>query len=198
MGGRTGRRTTLRAQLPSVICWMLFWGENESVAFSQRYKVPGRSVVVRAVLPVCVALIAAAVPGCSATGPLDAPPCFPPAYSLRPQTAKVGQTVTVAAPDADCNPRYGTNARIHVTMTDAAGSKVFDDTAPMNDAGGFTFAFDVPPGSSAGAASVTAQPYNLDWCDDTGRNNRVAESLPTSGLDRVSCALPVQILMITP
>jgi hypothetical protein len=83
-------------------------------------------------------------------------------------------------------------------MTDAAGSKVLDETAPMNDAGGFTFAFDVPPGSSVGAASVTALPYNVDWCDDTGRNNRVAEPRPASGLDRVSCALPVQTLMITP
>ena len=43
----------------------------------------------------------------------------------------------------------------------------------MNDAGGFSYAFEVPAGTSAGEAVITAMPFNIDWCDDTGSNNRV-------------------------
>jgi hypothetical protein len=102
------------------------------------------------------------------------------------------------AHDADCDPRYGENARIHVTVRDAAGVRILDETAPMNDDGGFTFAFDVPSGSVTGAAMVSAMPYNVDWCDDTGRNNRVAAAGSIGQIDRASCALPVRILTITP
>ncbi|MEQ7734810.1 hypothetical protein, partial [Escherichia coli] len=69
----------------------------------------------------------------------DEPPCFPPDYVVNPSTAKVGDTVTVSARDADCNPRYGHDARIQVTLTDASGQNVIKDTGPMNDAGGFTY-----------------------------------------------------------
>jgi hypothetical protein len=109
----------------------------------------------------------------------------------------VGQNVVVTAPDADCDPRYGKNARIHVTVTDAAGTRVLDETAPMHDGGGFTYTFDVPPGTARGSAWVSAMPHNLDWCDDTGRNNRVAAS-PSDSLDRASCVEPVRSLTITP
>lgn len=34
------------------------------------------------------------------------------------------------APDADCNPRYGANARIPLTMTDADGVEMLTATAP--------------------------------------------------------------------
>ncbi|MEE2523453.1 hypothetical protein V1639_10300 [Pseudarthrobacter sp. J75] len=39
-------------------------------------------------------------------------------------------------------------------------------------------------------------PHNLDWCDDTGKNNRVAGS--AGGLQRISCAMPVKPLQIKP
>ena len=82
--------------------------------------------------------------------------------------------MTVSAPDADCNPRYGKNARIQVSVTDATGAEVVKTTTAMNDAGGFTYTFVVPAGTALGDAAVTTVPFNIDWCDDTGRNNRVA------------------------
>lgn len=122
------------------------------------------------------------------------PPCFPPAYSVSPNSAKAGEKVTVSAPPADCNPRYGTNAQIQVSVTDKAGTKVINKTAPMADSGAFTFTFKVPTATAAGEATVTAMPYNIDWCDDTGRNNR-AEGL--TDFHRASCAMPVKSLTIT-
>jgi hypothetical protein len=123
-------------------------------------------------------------------------PCFPPTFSVNPTSATPGAEVTVTAPDADCNPRYGAEARIQVTVTDAANVEVLNATAPMNDAGGFAFAFRVPDSAAAGDATVVAIPYNLDWCDDTGRNNRAAGIGAT--LQRVSCAIPVKPLSILP
>ncbi|WP_457950354.1 hypothetical protein ACTAQI_07095 [Pseudarthrobacter sp. alpha12b] len=114
---------------------------------------------------------------------------------MNPLAAKAGDTVTVNAPDADCNPRYGQNARIQITVTDTSNQKVINTTAPMTDAGGFSFQFEVPPGVVPGEATVEAYPYGVDWCDDTGRNNRVAHP---AGLVRVSCAARTQALTITP
>jgi hypothetical protein len=151
-----------------------------------------------AFLPACVILLASAVSGCASTIPGNGePPCFPPAFSVAPSSAKPGDRVTVMAPDAACNPRYGGNARIQVTMTDAAGVEVLAATAPMNDAGGFSYGFDVPAGTAAGEASITAMPFNIDWCDDTGRNNRVAGAAAGLTLERVSCVTPTKPLTIT-
>lgn len=100
------------------------------------------------------------------------------------------------APDADCNPRYGGHARIQVTMIDAAGVEVLAATAPMNDAGSFSYGFDVPAGTAAGEAAITALPFNIDWCDDTGRNNRVAGAGGAINLERVSCVIPTRPLTI--
>ena len=140
-------------------------------------------------------VLAASLSGCSSTTSGE-PPCFPPAYSLTPTEAKPGQSVTVAAPDADCNPRYGKNARIQVSVTDATGVEVVNTTSAMNDAGGFTYTFVVPARTAVGDAAVTAVPYNIDWCDDTGRNNRVARAGDVPFV-QVSCAVPVKPLTIT-
>lgn len=142
-----------------------------------------------------VLVLVASISGCSSTTGGE-PPCFPPAYSLTPTEAKPGQSVTVAAPDADCNPRYGTNARIQVSVTDATGAEVVNTTSAMNDAGGFTYTFVVPARTAVGDAAVTAVPYNIDWCDDTGRNNRVAGTR-VAAVVRVSCVMPVKTLAIT-
>lgn len=123
------------------------------------------------------------------------PPCLPPAYSVNPSSAKPGETVTVTAPEADCNPRYGANARIQVIVTDGKGVEVINTTTPMTDAGGFTYTFDVPDHMAVGDAAVTAMPYNIDWCDDTGRNNRAAGE--TQKFKAASCAMPVESLRIT-
>ena len=117
---------------------------------------------------------------------------------MAPSSAKPGDTVTVMAPDADSNPRYGPNAHIQVTMTDPAGVDVLAATAPMNDAGAFTHSFEVPAGTAAGVSAVTAMPLNIDWCDDTGRNNRAAGSGAAAGLDRVSFVIPQKQLTIMP
>ena len=153
----------------------------------------GRRSVIRATIGALV--LAASISGCASSSGGE-PPCFPPAYSLTPSEAKPGQSVTVAAPDADCNPRYGKNARIQVSVTDATGVEVVNTTTAMNDAGGFTYTFVVPARTAVGDAAVTAVPYNIDWCDDTGRNNRVAGAGDLR-LERVSCVLPMKPLTVT-
>ena len=134
--------------------------------------------------------------GCGIIPGLVAPPCLPPEYSVSPAEANPGQAVTVSAPDASCDPRYGSDAQIEVIVTDASGAEVLHETAPMNDGGGFTYSFTVPSETAAGEASVTAMPYNVDWCDDTGRNNR-ASGAAVVELERVSCAMPVKPLLIS-
>ncbi|BCW66964.1 hypothetical protein NicSoilB4_17270 [Arthrobacter sp. NicSoilB4] len=164
--------------------------------------VPGRPLPRRrprslAALPACVVLLASAQSGCASSIPGNAePPCFPPAFSVAPSSAKPGERVTVTAPDAVCNPRYGGNARIQVTVTDAAGVQVLTATAPMNDGGSFGYGFDVPAGTAAGEAGITAMPFNIDWCDDTGRNNRVPGAGAALTLERVSCVIPTRPLTI--
>lgn len=123
------------------------------------------------------------------------PPCFPPSYEVSPGVAGRGDSVTVHAADADCNPRYGQNARIYVSVTDAAGHAFVSTTAAMNDAGGFAFQFDVPLQAAPGEASVEAYPFGVDWCDDTGTNNRVRHA---EGFSRASCAARTKPLTITP
>jgi hypothetical protein len=112
-----------------------------------------------------------------------------------PASAEAGEKVTVTAPAADCYPRYGKNALIQVIVTDATGVKVIDTTAPMNDDGGFTYTFEVPAQTAVGDAAVTAMPYDIDWCDDTGKNNRTQGTAAT--LERAACAMPVKPLSIT-
>lgn len=133
--------------------------------------------------------------GCADSIAKDEPPCLPPTYSVSPAAARPGETVTVRAGDAACNPRYGQNALVQITVSDAGGQKVLTTTAPMNDAGGFTYQFDVPPQTIPGQANVEAYPYGVDWCDDTGRNNRVAHP---SGIARTSCAARTVPLTISP
>lgn len=103
--------------------------------------------------------------------------------------------LVVSAADASCDPRYGADARISIVFIDAAGVEVLKATAPMADAGGFTFTVDVPLQSAPGVMAVNAMPYDVDWCDDTGRNNRLGQGeLP---LERASCVLPTKPLNIT-
>ena len=140
-------------------------------------------------------LSVAAVAGCSASSQGE-PPCFPPKFSANPSSVRTGEEVTVSASDAQCNPRYGENARIKITVTDFSGGKVIDTTAPMNDAGGFTYTFRVPPEAAAGEGSIAAYPNDIDWCDDTGRNNRADAEAPAFTL--VSCAMPQKPITILP
>ncbi len=121
-------------------------------------------------------------------------PCLPPAYSISPTSAKPGEVVTVSASAANCDPRYGADARIQVIVTDESGAETINTTAPMTDAGEFTYTFTVPAGMALGTAEVTAMPHNIDWCDDAGKNNRAGGTLK---LELASCAQPVETLTIT-
>ncbi|MDR7159427.1 hypothetical protein [Arthrobacter sp. BE255] len=114
------------------------------------------------------------------------PPCMPPAYTVTPSEVRPGAEVTVRAPDTTCGARYGRDAQVQVTVRDAARAVVLEALAPMTDDGGFTFVFTVPPATAPGEAAVMAYPYNLDWCDDTGVNNRAGAGDRTLVL--VSCA----------
>lgn len=144
----------------------------------------------------------AAVTGCSGppwTAPMGSA-CMPPPFSLSAETAQPGGSFTVQANDATCNPRYGDSAQIHIEVLDSSGTKILELQAPMNDAGGFRTDLLLPETAVPGQAVVSAYPYNLDWCDDTGRNNRVGAP-PNSGaleIQRVSCVMPSQSIMITP
>lgn len=157
-----------------------------------RGRVPGHRLL--ATLAAGAIGLVAVLPGCS-PAVRDAPPCMPPTYTVNPSVARVGDTVTIEAPDSDCDPRYGQGARIQVTVTDAVGRRILRTTAPMSDAGGFAYSFDVPPHARPGRASVEAYPYGVDWCDDTGRNNRVSDA--EVSLLRASCVARLEPLMIT-
>ncbi len=131
--------------------------------------------------------------GCSPS--LGAPPCMPPEYQVKPSSARPGEAVTVSAPDAKCNPRYGMNAAVLIVVTDAAGAEVLNTKAPMSDTGAFAYTFDVPLQTASGPASVYAVPHGVDWCDDTGRNNRVGQG--ELQFERASCAIRAEPLNIT-
>ena len=55
----------------------------------------------------------------------------------------------------------------------------------------------VPTWTAAGESALTAMPFNIDWCDDTGRNNRAAGAGAAEGFERVSCVIPQKPLTIT-
>jgi hypothetical protein len=57
----------------------------------------------------------------------------------------------------------------------------------------FAYSFDVPDQMAIGDAAVTAMPYNIDWCVDTGRNNRAGSTVKSKA---ASCAKPVESLSI--
>ncbi|MET4002088.1 MULTISPECIES: hypothetical protein [Arthrobacter] len=122
--------------------------------------------------------------------------CMPPSFSLSADAARPGESFTISADDATCNPRYGDTAQIQLEVMDGSGVKIVDTLAPMNDAGGFSTAVTLPESAVPGTGSVAAFPYNLDWCDDTGRNNRVGHG--AAEIHRASCVLPSQTLTIEP
>lgn len=129
--------------------------------------------------------------------------CMPPSFSLSADAASPGESFTVSADDATCNPRYGDTAQIQLEVMDGSGVKIVDTLAPMNDAGGFSAVVTLPDSAVPGQGAVSAYPYNLDWCDDTGRNNRVhgAAGMGHGGeaeFQRVSCAMRTQPLTIDP
>ncbi|MEO6529521.1 MAG: hypothetical protein ABI563_00840 [Specibacter sp.] len=145
--------------------------------------------------------VLASLAGAGCSGPPGPAPlgsgCFPPPFSITPATAKPGSSITVTADDASCNPRYGDKAQIQLEVYDGSGAKVLETLVPMNDDGGFSASVELPAAAVPGKGMVAAYPYNLDWCDDTGRNNRVG-ALEGQEIKRVSCVLPSEPLQIEP
>ncbi|MFJ3958260.1 hypothetical protein [Arthrobacter sp. NPDC090010] len=123
------------------------------------------------------------------------PPCGPPAYHLSQDTVHAGESIGVAAPDADCEPRYAGQAQVEIRLLDKSHHQLTRLLAPMNDRGGFTATLDLPATLPVGDYTVSAMPHDVDWCDDTGRNNRVAGSLGSAS--SASCAEPAARLTIT-
>ncbi len=183
---------TVRKRIPDAGGTSHNRSHNRAMLFRFRWSV-NRAAKQFSVAAVTGAAFVTVVGGCSSF-PSAEPPCFPPDYSVTPTDARPGEVVTVAAPGADCNPRYGQNAQIKVVITDVRGVEVLNASAPMTDAGAFTYSFRVPAQAAAGDAAVTAMPLNIDWCDDTGRNNRAHG---TAGLERASCAEPHKPITIT-
>lgn len=138
--------------------------------------------------------------GCSPEGvwQRDSQPCMPPPLSLSADMASPGDPVTISANDATCNPRYGAAAQVKVEVFDSFGNMVLDRKAPMNDAGGFSYRFEVPDSAVPGTWLVSAAPHDLDWCDDTGKNNRVGRAPSIENIQRVSCAMRALELGVTP
>jgi hypothetical protein len=119
---------------------------------------------------------------------------MPPPYAVNPSSARPGESVTISAPEAKCDPRYGSDAQVLIVITDAAGMEVLKATAPMTDTGAFSFTVDIPVQTAPGVLAVNASPDGVDWCDDTGRNNRVG--LGAAELERASCAVRMEPLTI--
>lgn len=122
-----------------------------------------------------------------------APPCMPPKYTVAPSTLRAGADLKISAPDATCDPRYGERAQIQVELLDEQNEVLLTELAPMNDAGSFEHTLRIPAGTKPGSYGVSATPHNVDWCDDTGRNNRIENpEFSQSGLVvvRVACATP--------
>ncbi|NKG19527.1 hypothetical protein [Paeniglutamicibacter terrestris] len=125
---------------------------------------------------------------------------MPPPYKLSSQSVRAGSSVSISAPDATCNPRYGTNAQVHIELLDSNSQILSTALSPMSDAGAFSYSLVVPTASKTGHYWVSATPFVPDWCDDTGKNNRVesaGQRAPLLDLDRVSCALPLLELVVT-
>lgn len=143
-------------------------------------------------------LVALAFVGTACSPSQVSQPCMPPPFSVSAGTAKPGGTLTVTAEDATCNPSYGEKAQVQVTLTDSSGTQILKELAPMHDQGGFSFELGIPVTAASGAAAVEAYPYNLDWCDDTGRNNRVGRGETGTTIERASCAPRIQKVLIEP
>lgn len=70
---------------------------------------------------------------------------------------------------------------------------LLSELAPMSGAGAFTHTVEIPASLKPGTYGISAAPDGVDWCDDTGRNNRVENSgFKDTGLlvVRAACAVP--------
>lgn len=138
--------------------------------------------------------------GCAPFVQQGAPGCMPPKYGVDSASVKAGGTLTVSAQDATCDPRYGPDAQIELALMDSAGNVFYSVRGPMSDAGAFALKIKVPSSVMPGEYGISAMPYDIDWCDDTGKNNRVSnpgETGPGELIERASCAMPFLPVVVT-
>ncbi|WP_411732585.1 hypothetical protein [Paeniglutamicibacter sp.] len=120
-------------------------------------------------------------------------PCMPPNYTLDSLVIAPGGTLRISAPDATCDPRYGEDAKVRIDLVNGHQDVLLTELAPMSDAGAFTHTMEIPASLTPGTYGISAAPDRVDWCDDTGHNNRVENpGFGDSGLlvVRAACAVP--------
>ena len=130
---------------------------------------------------------------------LGSQPCMPPEYAVGPSSLRAGAELKISAPDASCDPRYGERAQIQIELLNDRNEVLLTELVPMGDAGSFEYALRIPAGTKPGDYSISATPYGVDWCDDTGRNNRIENpGFGQSGLAviRVACATPYKAFRV--
>lgn len=137
-------------------------------------------------------LISSTVTGCSPSAE-SSPPCMPPNFSISVSEARAGNSVSLSAPAATCNPSYGEEARVEISVSTDSGKKVLHTKAPMEDNGAFEYSYHIPKTTKPGVLAISAMPADVDWCDDTGTNNRLKNA---SEFERTSCEIPVRQLAI--
>ncbi len=82
---------------------------------------------------------------------------------------------------------------MEISISTDSGEKLLDTKAAMEDNGAFEYSYRVPKTAKPGVLSVSAAPADVDWCDDTGTNNRLKDE---SDIERTSCEIPVRLLAI--
>ncbi|GAA1498393.1 hypothetical protein GCM10009628_33970 [Paeniglutamicibacter kerguelensis] len=120
-------------------------------------------------------------------------PCMPPDYVVAPSSLRAGEDLKISAPDATCDPRYGERAQIQIELLNGQNEVLLTKLAPMGDAGSFEHTLRIPATTKPGSYSISASPFNVDWCDDTGKNNRLENpGFGQSGVIevRAACATP--------
>lgn len=118
---------------------------------------------------------------------------MPPAYILATAVVAPGGTLRISAPAATCKPRYGEDARVRIDLVNTRREVLLTELAAMSDAGAFTHALEIPATLKPGTYGISAAPDGVDWCDDTGRNNRLENpGFGDTGLRvvRTACAVP--------
>ena len=127
-------------------------------------------------------------------------PCMPPGYMLGSLVVAPGRDIA----------RFGSGSHVQSApwrgskSTDRSGRRpqevLLSELAPMSDEGSFSHVLDIPATLKPGSYGSSAAPDSVDWCDDTGHNNRVENpGFRDSGLSavRAACATPHVAVRVT-
>lgn len=143
-------------------------------------------------VPVAVVLAVGSISVFAAyAGPFFGPSrCEQPEWTLSPTTVAPGRVVSIRAIDApECDPRYGRDAEVQISLSDGRSHPLLDVRAPMSSAGAFEAELVIPEDAEPGDYFVSAIPYDIDNCFDT--NARSSETIT-----RTSCAALLKPLIV--